>query len=46
LGSYQFVCYWFQVSEETYLVGLVLLVCVLAATAILWGSGFGPVFTQ
>jgi hypothetical protein len=26
--------------------GLVLLVCILTATAILWSSGFGPAFTH
>jgi hypothetical protein len=36
----------FIYASSVVTVGLVLLVCVLAATAILWGSGFGPVFTQ
>jgi hypothetical protein len=36
----------FIYASSVVTVGLVLLVCVLATTAILWGSGFGPVFTQ
>lgn len=36
----------FIYSSSVVTVGLVLLVCILAATAILWSSGFGPAFTH
>lgn len=36
----------FIYASSVVTVGLVLLVSVLAATAILWGSGFAPVFTS
>ena len=36
----------FIYASSVVTVGLVLLVCVLATTAIMWVSGFGPVFSQ
>jgi len=36
----------FLFASAVLAVGLVALVAVLAITAILWGSGFGPVFTS